>query len=134
MNEFEAALYTRLTGEASVTALLAGTASIYNQQAPPGDDYPLIVFQYQGGGDENKSPHRARNVLYTIKAISEEGLTDAGAIDAAIDTVLHLDELTVSGWSNFWLAREDDLRLVETTPEGKRYYHAGGIYRARIAK
>jgi hypothetical protein len=135
VNEFEAALYSRLTGGTSITSLLAGTDSIYNQQAPPGAAYPLIVFQYQGGGDENKSPHRAKNMLYTIKAISADGLTDAGTIDAAVDTELHLGTaLTVSGWTNFWLAREGEIRLVEATPEGNRYYHAGGIYRARIAK
>lgn len=135
MNTLETALYDLLSGTSAITDLLASATGIYNQKAPRGAAYPLIIFNEQGGpGDENKSPHRSRNLLYTIKAITQTNLSDAGDIDEQIDAVLHLQILIVSGWSNFWLAREGPIRLVETTPEGQEFYHSGGIYRIRIAQ
>ena len=134
-NELEQALFAKLTAATALTSLLAGTAAVYNQQAPRGSDYDFVIFQYQGGGDENKSPHRAQNVLYAVKGVSNTSLKTAGLIDAQIDAVLHMQELSVSGWAtNHWLAREDNIRFVETTPEGDDYYHAGGVYRVRIAQ
>lgn len=134
MNVLETAIYDALTGEPAITNLLAGTASVYNRQAPHGASYPLIIFQHQGGGDENKSPHRSRNMVYLIKGITTTGLTDSGAIDAQVDTLLHLQSLTVSGWTNFWLARESPVRYVEQAADGNAYYHAGGLYRVRLAQ
>lgn len=135
MNEMETALYQKLTGDAALIALLAsGANSVFNQRAAGGAAYPLVIFQQQGGGDENKSPHRSQNFLYLVKAISSTSLQEAGTIDAAIDAALHLKTLTVAGWTNFWLARENEVRFTETTPEGVNYYHAGAVYRVRIAK
>ena len=133
-NDLERALRATLTGGTALTALLAGTASVYNGVVPMGQAFPAIVYSHQGGGDINESPHRSRNLLYTVKAISAVSMTQAGNIDAAADALLHGKALTVSGWTNYWLMRESDLRLVETTPEGGSYFTSGGVYRIRIAQ
>lgn len=131
-NPLETALYGRLAGGTALTALLAGTASIYNSLAPPGSAHDLIVFSHQGGGDENLTPSRMRNVVYLVKGISTQGMPRAGQIDAAIDTLLHNQPLSVGGWANFWLAREGDVRYSELADDGKRYFHSGGLYRVRL--
>jgi len=41
--------------------------------------------------------------------------------------------LTVSGWSNFWAAREEDVSTVEVTESGNKIWMAGGLYRLRLA-
>jgi len=135
MNEIETGLYQKLIAASGLTGLLAaGTGSVFNQQAPPGAGYPLVIFQQQGGGDENKTPHRSQNFLYVVKGVSSVSLEQAGTIDAAIDAALHLQSITATGWTNFWLARETEIRFTETTPQGVNYYHAGAVYRLRVAQ
>ena len=128
----ETGIYNALTGAADLITELGGTF-IYNKQAPqaPGDKY--VVFNQQGGGDVNDTPIRERNVLYSVFGI---GLTQeaAGAIDTEIDTALHLAELTISGWSNLWLAREVDINFTELDSGGVTRYRAGAIYRVIMDK
>jgi predicted exporter len=71
--------------------------------------------------------------LYSVFGI---GLTQeaAGAIDTEIDTALHLAELTISGWSNLWLAREVDINFTELDSGGVTRYRAGAIYRVIMDK
>lgn len=134
MNVLETAIYDLIIAATAVTDLLDGTASVYNQLVPRGQAYPVVVFGYLGGGDENKTPHRSVNFLYQVRGVSKTSPANAGLIDAALDTVFHLQTLTVSGWTNTWTAREDEIKLTEVTPEGDEIYHRGGIYRVRLAK
>jgi hypothetical protein len=128
----ETALYNALTAGTALISELGGTF-IYNKQAPqsPGDNY--VIFSQQAGGDVNDTPIRERNVIYTIFGIA---LTQekAAAIDTDIDTILHLAELTISGWSNLWLARETDINISQIDSGGVTRYHAGAIYRVIMDK
>jgi hypothetical protein len=129
MNTVGSAIYARLSGGTALTALLAGTASIYDGVVRRDASYDVVVFQLSGGGDANATPRRRKELLYSVKAISATGARAAGAIDAQIDTLLHEQTLTITGWENYWLAREGDFAYAETTPEGLNYWHAGGTYR-----
>lgn len=128
----ETALYNALVAGTALITELGGTF-IYNKQAPqpPNDDY--VVFSQQAGGDVNDTPIRERNILYTVMGIA---LTQekAGAIDTDIDTILHLAELTISGWSNLWLARETDVNISQIDSGDVTHYHVGGIYRVVMDK
>lgn len=128
----ETALYNKLTGAAALITELGGTF-IYNQQAPqpPGDKY--VIFNQQGGGDVNDTPIREKSILYSVFGV---GLTQegAGAIDTEIDEALHLAALTISGWSNLWLARETDVNFTEIDGGGVTRYRAGAMYRIIMDK
>jgi hypothetical protein len=128
----ETALYNKLVGAADLITELGGTF-IYNKQAPQDPNQNYVVFNQQGGGDVNDTPIRERNVLYTVFGIA---LTQekAAAIDSDIDAALHLAELTISGWSNLWLARETDINISQIDSGGVTRYHAGGIYRVVMDK
>lgn len=134
MNDIEAAIRTEITGATGVTSLLATTSSVFNTVIPDGYNYPLVVFNFQGGGDLNDTPRRAKEPLYQIKAISAASMYQAGLIDAALDTLLRNATLSVSGWTGYWCARESDVRYVEPTPAGGFFYHSGGLYRIGISK
>ncbi len=134
MNVLDAALYTRLQSTSGVTSLLAGTTAIYHLRAPKDQAYPYIVFSIQGGGDENQTSHRTKALVYFVRAYAANSAAQAGSVDQAVDTALHLVPLTVTGWSNFWLAREADLEIPETTPQGETVYMSGGLYRLRTEK
>jgi len=132
MNALETALYSKLTDGTALTAKLAGTASVYNQIAPRGAAMPYVVFGLQGGGDENITPARFKNLVYSVKAVSESSMKSAGEIDAEIDNLLHKGTLSVTGWGVMWCMREADYRYTETTAEGRNVWHVGGNYRIRL--
>ena len=133
MNVLNSAIYTRLQGTA-ITSLLAGTTSLYYLQAPENATLPYVVWNIQGGGDENLTQNRTKNLVMFIRAYSENSAATAGSIDAQIDTAFHLQPLTVSGWDNIWCAREQDLETVQLEPSGNEFFMAGGLYRIWLDK
>ena len=130
MNELNAAIYSTLGAGTALTGLLGGTA-IFHLQAPEGHTLPYVVFSKQAGGPENSHPDDARDYVYFIRAYASTAKA-AGDIDAAVSALLHRKALTVTGWNNFWLAREGEYETVETTPGGVNVYTAGANYRIRI--
>lgn len=133
-NALNTALYSRLSGGTALTTLLSGTASIYNLLAPDGAALDYVVYQLQGGGDENFNAHRTKNLLYLVKSYSDDGPARAGTIDAQVDALLHMQPLTVTGWGNFWLARETDVSTIEIDEAEAKTCMAGGAYRIRLEK
>ena len=130
-NELNAALYSTLTGGTALTSLLAGTTSVYFLQAPEDATLPYVVYSYQAGGAENVTPSDMRSQLvYTRGYASTPAL--AGSIDAQISSLLHRQTLSVSGWANFWTAREEDFILVENPPDKSPIYMSGASYRIRL--
>jgi len=132
MKFLNTAIYSRLSSATALTSLLSGTTAIYAQQAPESASLPYVVFSVQGGGDENQTANRTKNLLEFVRAYASSN-AQAGSIDAQIDTALHLSPFTgVSGWTNIWLAREQDLELVENPPTGSQVFMNGAIYRVRF--
>lgn len=134
MNALKTAIYTKLQGTSAITSLLAGTTSIYDKQAPDGASYPYLVFSHQAGGDTNDTANRVKSLVYFVRCYSKASASQAGSIDAQIDTALHLVPLTVSGWTDIWLARETDLDNVETDSAGTKVWMQGGLYRLILDK
>lgn len=132
MNELQTAIYNKLQTRSQLTSLLAGTTAIYSLQAPDNATLPYAVFSVQGGGDENLDAHRTKNIIYFIRAYSQVSEAQAGSIDAQIDAAMHMQSLSVSGWANFWTAREEDLSAVETLSNGQKIWMNGGYFRIRI--
>lgn len=122
------ALYSMLAG--TVTA--AGTA-VYFLHAPDNAPLPYIMFDYTADLDENETPRRTKNSVLFVRAYAESR-AQAGTIDAQIDGLLHLKTLTVTGFTNFWTARESAYSLTETDAAGKHTYMAGAEYRIRMNK
>lgn len=134
MNALKQALYTKLTDGTALVAKLAGTASVYDLVPPSGAAFPYVVFGHSGGGDENITPTRYKNVLYFVKAVSKTSAKNAGEIDTEIDTLLHDSTLSVTGWTNFGIARESDIDYSEFDREGRSIWHVGGVYRIRLCE
>lgn len=128
----ETAIFGKLAGGATLITEIGGTA-IYNRIAPPDTALPYVIFQWQGGGDENLTPSRMRNQVYTVKAVAAT-LVKAADIDEQIDALLHDQTLTVSGWANFWMAREGDIAYHELEVDNKPVFHTGGMYRIRLGQ
>jgi hypothetical protein len=134
MNVLDAAIYTTLQGGTALTSQLSGTTAIYHLQAPDNASLPYVVFSQSSGGDENMTPHRTKDVYYFVRAYSATSAANAGSIFAAADARLHLVSMTVSGWTNFWTAQQQDIESVHMDGSGRAVYASGGIYRIRMDK
>jgi len=133
MNVIEAGLYTALAADTALIAELGSTA-IYSRHAPQGAAMPFVIFNHAGGGHENLTPSDTQSHVYLVKAVASEaqGAKKAGTIDALIIGALHKQALTVTGYTNFYMAAEEEVQLTETSGEGGFIYHTGHYYRIRI--
>jgi len=132
-NELNTAIYNKLAAGTALITLLGGTA-LYFMQAPEDTALPFIVWNSQGGGDENLSGIRLKNLLVQVRGFASSPAL-AGSIGSQIDSLLHGQSLTVSGgWVNFWLTNEQDISLVETPRDAKPIYSSGAVYRIRLDK
>jgi hypothetical protein len=122
------AIYSTLAG--TVTA--AGSAVFFNQ-AKDAQPLPYVVFDYTADVTENITPRDMNNALLFIRAYASTP-AQAGTIDQQIKTLLHLKTLVVSGYANFWTARENAFSFVETDPAGRKTHMAGAEYRIRLSK
>ena len=129
LNALSAAIYSKLSGGAALTTLLGG-AYIYHLQAPTDAALPYVVFSLQAGGPENITPSDMHNDVYFIRAYAASALV-AGNIDAAISTLMQT-VLTVTGYTNYALTREQDFALVENPPNKQPVFMAGAFYRIRL--
>jgi hypothetical protein len=129
----EEVLYSKLAAGTALTALLGGTV-IYNGLGGEAVAYPVVIFTKSSGLDDNDTPHRAKTLVYQITAISDKGKKEAEQIDNAIDALMYDADLgTMSGWYDYWCARESDISYNEMTAGGKVLWHEGALYRVRIA-
>lgn len=131
MNAAGTAIYNALAGHAGLIAALGGTA-IWFGVVPRDKALPGVVLSLASGIEENETPTRSVNLIYQVKAVATT-LLQAGQIAEQIDAALHGATLTITGWGNFWTARESIVQYLEIDPAGHTFGHAGGEYRIRIA-
>ncbi len=131
MNPIEAGLKTKLEAYSALTTLLSSATAIWNQAAPSETPIPYVVFSWTGGGLENINPSEMHSLLYLVKAIADDA-TEAGVLQGHIRGALHKTTLTVSGYTNFYTACEDEVQLTEVPREGTLLFHRGYYVRIRI--
>jgi hypothetical protein len=132
MNEIASAIYGTLSTGTALTALLAGTTSIYHLQAPDDAILPYVVFSHAGGGADNYTPKERENIVEFVRAYSGVSALSAGSINAQIRNLLHKKTLTVTGYTNFWCQKEEYLENIDNLPNGEKVYMQGDHYRIRI--
>lgn len=130
-NAMRTAIYSKLSADGTLISALGGTV-IYFAQAPDSASPPFVVFNFQGGGPLNINANDLRDQIVFVRGFADNP-TKVGDIDAACSDLLHRSSIDVSGYTNFWLAREQDLSLVENLPNNVKRYMAGALYRVRIA-
>ncbi len=134
LDKTSASLYTTLQAGTALTARLAGTTSIYSDQAPDNATFPYIVFNHQGGGPDNIAPVNLENNLWYMRVYSTTSQKDATEIFDLADQRINRVALTISGYKTFWCNRETNIRLVENLPSGERIFSCGGVYRVRTSE
>jgi hypothetical protein len=131
---YDAAIITALKAAGGVTALVS--QRIYNMQAPTGTTLPLVLVYPASNVSPNFTSVQEINAIYRIEVrVSGVSPASAIAIQSAIHTALHLQALTVTGWSNFWTACENsDKQFIENAADGNPYTRRIADYRIRASK
>lgn len=130
MNETREAIYEALTGDATLTALLATPTSVFHQIAPQTASTPYVVFHRQDGRPvwQFASASVQRDV-WTIKAIDKSSsASKAEDIAKRIDLVLTDTALQIDDATCLAIYREADIDYPETVG-ADTYRHAGGLFR-----
>lgn len=126
------AIFSKLAAGTALTAALGGTA-IYVDQAPDDASLPYVVFSHTAGGPDNLTPRDMRTHLWFVRAYSDNRAS-VNIYDGLIGDLLHKGSLSVSGWTTFWLVREEDFSLIENLPNHTNVFMAGANYRVRISE
>jgi hypothetical protein len=124
------ALYSTLSGGTALVTELGGTA-IYAEQAPDGASLPYIVFSHQAGMVQNITHSNLRDDTWFVRGYAATR-AQANRIDGLVEGLLHKKTLTVSGFTNFWTVKTEQVAFIENPPSGTRVYMAGGMYQIRL--
>lgn len=131
VNPTRTALYARLTGDATLTGLLATTTSIYHQVAPATAAAPFLIFNKQAGTPNRQfAGAHVQSELWLIKGVCLGASASAAeSIAARADTVLTFAPITITGRALLAIYRESDVSYSEQS--GADVYHHEGFL-ARI--
>ena len=126
----DAALYTKLTGGTALTSLLASATAVFNWLGPENTDPPYVVFNSQSDVPVyTLSGVAYENTIYTVKGVTlGPSAAAAGAIATQIDLALNDQTLTISGYTQMYMRREQAIDYPEVVA-GQRYHHRGAMYR-----
>ena len=129
INALNAAIYSKLSGGTALVSALGGTC-IYHGIAPEGKALPFVIWSYVAGGHENMTPRESVNAVVYVRAYAVDAKT-AAQLDGYAAELLET-KLTVTGWNNFWLAREESIVLPDIDEAGKVTWSCGAYYRVRL--
>ena len=131
MIEIREGLYSKLIGDTALISELGGDTAIYYGVAPQETARPYVVFFNAGGGPDNTYPSDLTSEVYVVKVVADN-LGGALTVDNACKTALHKQTLTVTGYTNIWTRRENELSLTEVSDDGTVIRHEGAYYRIRV--
>lgn len=131
INDTATALGSVLMSGTALTALLAGTTSVYHLQAPDEASFPYVVFNHQGGGPTGDSPSRIEDNVWWIRCYSVTSALSSAQIFEQVDALLHRINIVITGATTFWCQRESNIALIENQPTGNKIFTCGGMYRIR---
>lgn len=130
MNEIRRSLYDRLSGDETLTGLLATADSIYHQRIPQSATLPAIVFHKQSGTPTWQfAAAHIQSDLWLVKAVDlSSSAGRAEDIAARINTVLTDAPLAITDHERLAVYRDSDVDYPET--DGADVYrHVGALYR-----
>lgn len=131
MNEVDAAIYSSLSGDATLTAIATG--GVWRMVAPEGTSGTFIVYQLIGALNDShtfKTDQRITSLRYQIKAIQKgNSAVDARSAIARVDVLLNDAALSVTPFSLLSCRREAPIPdMLERLNNEEVYQHVGVTY------
>jgi hypothetical protein len=133
-NALQAAIYTRLTGFAPLTSLIAGVYDNVPENAHP----PYVLIGDDTAIDDSTKLAAGWEATVTIHAwdFEQSGRKSVKAILSAIYDALHRqeDSIPIAGFRLIQMQWEFEQTFQDTSPEGEsdHFYHGVQRYRAII--
>ena len=125
--------YSRLASDPELAALVGGR--IYEGIAPPGTEYPLVLFNVQSATDllGAGAARLWMNALVQVKAVGPGAASELSPIADRLDALLHVAEPVVvsldgKSYQIHGSHRERAIGYDEVVA-GQVYWHLGGLYR-----
>jgi hypothetical protein len=125
-------LYTTLHGDA--TLLAAAPGGVYEDAAPRGTVFPVVIFALQDAIDSLT----VNGVCILVRATYQVKVVTQGASYAALDgaaarinTLLHRVTGSAGGGAIYSSVRVEPLRYREDA-DGVEYRHLGGLYEIQV--
>jgi len=131
INLVSTGLYSKLSGDGTLTAMLATTTSIYSIRAPEDAAYPYITFSLFSGMVLNINPSDLHEAVYFIRAYATTAKV-AGNIHAQIATLLDDGAVTVTGFTQIASELIEELEGDEVIDAGRSIFMRGGLYRLQL--
>lgn len=132
VNAVKAAVYARLSGDATLTGLASG--GVHDRTAPQGSVCPYVILAKQAGTAFHMLGNNAGfdEQLFLVKGVTDEhSAKKAGEIAERADTLLNRYALTIAGGTLLVCRRELDVDYDERT-DGHVFKHVGHIYRIGV--
>lgn len=129
-NAAKSGIYAKLTGDATLGALLASGTAVYANLAPQGASTPYVIFQRASSVPMPTLGRAAawESQTYFVKAVTDEASDRvAGQIAERIDTLLNDATITPGAGTLMVLRRTQDIDYTQAA-DGHTYHHVGGVY------
>lgn len=133
IDQLNQAIYSKLTASSALKTLLSSASSVYFLQAPDDASYDYVVFSHQAAGPDNETERDNRTFMTFVRAYSVTSAKIANLIDNQIEAALHQKTISVTGYTNYTIMREESVQTIENPPDGTKVYMSGGIYRIRLS-
>jgi hypothetical protein len=134
VNPVRAAIFAHLSGDATLTGLLAAPGNIFHSIGPQTAAFPLIVFNEAAGTRilQFAGAH-IKNDVWQVKAIASGSSETPGAlaedIAARVDVLLDDAVLAITGREHLYLRNESDIPAYPEQDGAESYWHCGSLYR-----
>ena len=131
LNLVATGLYSKLSGDSTLTNMLATSTSIFSIRAEKDAAYPYIVYSLFFGGVLNVNPSDLHEAIYFIRAYATTAKV-AGNIHAQIATLLDDGTITVTGFTNVASELTEELEGDEISDAERSIFMRGGLYRFQL--
>jgi hypothetical protein len=123
-----AAIFTCLSGDATLKGLLSDPAAIFHRQAEQGAEPAYVIFQRQAGTVQGVFGPGNEQAVWLVKGICRgESATRAEEIDARCQVLLDRVRLSTAG-GTLTVLRESAVDYGENV-NGDQWHHVGSNYR-----
>jgi hypothetical protein len=132
MDPVRSALVTKLTGDATLAAMLSGAGAIYHRRAPRTARTPFIVFDLNAGSSISMfGGGEITDDVWMIKAVdNNSSASRAEDIDLRIKAVLHGSTIPLTGGGTASVLRETRINYAENEGDDT-WQHVGATYRVK---
>lgn len=136
MKALDDAIYSRLTGDSTLVALLSSGTAVYPHVAPQNAVLPYVIFAFRDPHEDSYvyTGRAYETFSYLIKGVTgpSEDHQPAMAISERIDALITDTLPAPTGYSMMYRRRVNRVEYPEKLEAGEIFWHAGGVYRIMI--